>query len=30
VYARLYRSQFDDAMASVEPVSPAEVTSGKD
>ena len=25
VYARLYRSQFDDAMASVEPVSAVEV-----
>ena len=30
VYARLYRSQFDDAMASVEPGSPVEVMSEKD
>ena len=30
VYARLYRSQFEDAMASVEPVSAVEVTSGTD
>jgi len=28
VYGRLYRSQFDDAMASVEPVSAVGVTSG--
>ena len=30
VYARLYRSQFDDAMASVETVSAVGVTSGTD
>lgn len=30
VYSRLYRSQFDDAMASVEPGSPVEVMSEKD
>ena len=30
VYTRLYRSQFDDAIASVEPVSAVGVTSGPD